>query len=186
MENQIVKKILEDAESSASYIVSSAQKASEVRIAKVKAELDAEKEATISRVQKRSEQESIQRANLAKALERRNQLAQRQEAISQVFDGVRKSISSFPAKELQKLVGGLVTRFGKDGDTVIIAKADEAKLPASFFSGLKVKGLKREVSTKIASGIILENARTETRLTLDEILATLREKTELEVSRQLL
>ena len=183
--NEIVKKIIEDAEATAAKMISDAEAAVSERVEAARKELEKNKTATIERTKTRLKQEEAQKANLVKTQERKEQLAARQNAITQVFDIVRKELAGASATQLQKLVEALITKFGKDGDTVIIAKADDKKLPESFFKSLKVKNLKRELSGKIDSGIILENPRTETRLTLNEILETLRDKTELEVSRMI-
>jgi len=185
MENQIVTKIIEDAETTAAEMVEGAKALAAARVLEVEKRLEQGKADTIEREKARVAAEITRREHLAKSLERREKLARTQEAITQIFEGVAKGLSSGSDKDFQKLVSGLVSRFGKDGDTVIVAKADEKRLSDAFFKTLKVKNLKRVVSDKISSGIILENNISETRLTLDEILAELREKLELELSEQL-
>lgn len=174
----IIKKIAADVEAESAALVKQARSDADKRIAKAKADIERDAESALERARRRAEAVQRQAENQAKTANRREELLSRQAAIDEVFADVRKKLLGLSAKETQSLVDTLIKKYGKSGDTVVVSKADSKKIVAP-------KGFKLQASDKFEGGIVLENPNYERSLTLDELLASLRDGIELEVAKKL-
>lgn len=183
MENIVAKKIVEDAQVKSAEMIEKAVESASARFENAKSQIEAEQAIIAGRLKEREDLEKLRRENSAATIARKADLGNRQAIITEVFDTVKNNIEKASAKDFQKLIAGLIAKFGQAGDTVYISKQDDKRLPATFFSTLPQKNLKRIISDTAANGIIIENDNTETRLSLDDILKTLRSDIELDLSK---
>lgn len=108
-------------------------------------------------------------------------LEARQACVSAVYDGVRERILSASDKEYLALLQKLIVDACENGDEVIAAKADEKRVTAAWIKRVGESAKRKLTLAKtrgeFAGGVILRNAKYDRDLTVDEIVAELKERT---------
>ncbi|MEM0332472.1 MAG: V-type ATP synthase subunit E [Archaeoglobaceae archaeon] len=170
--DELVKKILEEAESEAKSIIDSAKAEANEILRKAREEAEKEAEAI-----KRQEISSI-------SLEmKRAKLNKQKEIIESVFNILRQRLKEMDQKNKIELLKKLIEKNAKPGMFVYSSKAEE-KLVKDIIKNLKLD-LKFAGNIECLGGIILEDPATKIRLnlTFDEFLVSLYEQKLSEVSK---
>ena len=154
MEN-IINKIKFDTEAEITAMLNAAKADAERRVERAKADIERDAESALERAKRRVEAATRAAEIQDKTASRREDLLARQAIIDEVFGEVQSKLLKLGAADKKKLVDALVKKFGSKDDKVVQA----------------------------GGGVVLENPKYTRSLTVDELLAALREKVELEVAK---
>ena len=182
----IINKILSDADTKCQSILDSANAqaqqiiaAAEASIMSDKAELDARIEAAAA--------ERIRKSVATAELDgKKYRLNAKQQLISRCYDLAYQQLSKLNDKERLAFVGTLLDKFAEQGETVYVTEKDGKLVTQKYLDGLN-KGLKLGKKYVTADGgILLEGNGYEKDLTLGRVIAYAREQTEGKVAAALL
>ncbi len=115
-------------------------------------------------------------------------LKRRQECVAAVYDNVRAKILALGDGEYLKLLGKLIAGVCSDGDEIVASKTDKRVTAAwvkKLSASLKKKLTLSDEKGDFDGGVILRNPKFDRDLTVDEIVAELRERTEAETVKKL-
>ena len=172
-EQQLTKKIINDAKKQAASLVATAE--SQARAQLVTAQKQAEQHQTAAlaaakaRLATRAEQQA--RANEVTLIKAR--INAQQKVLDAAFARARAQILGAPTAQVQSMVNGWIKQYAHDGDQIMVAE-NWAKLFPNY-----------PTTTAVESGIIITNAVYRIELTVDELLRELREQIALPVAQQL-
>ena len=182
----IINKILSDADTKCQSILDTANAqaqqiiaAAEASIAKDKSELDARIEAaTAERIRNR-----IATAQLDG---KKYRLNAKQQLINKCYDLAYQQLTKLGDKERLAFVGTLISKYAEHGETVYVTEKDGKLVTQKYLDGFNL-GLKLGKKSIVADGgIVLEGIGYEKDLTLSRVIAYAREQTEGKVAAELL
>lgn len=190
---QVVEKILSQAQAEADAIVKEAQD----KAAAQKAELDtelAEFDTKTKELAKDAAEDKLQRmlagARMSNAKE---MLAARVEILNDVFAQAKNAVNQLPDEAYLNLMTALVKKAVETGDEEVIVGKSEKRIDAEFIKkanrelGAGFKGNLRLADRKadIAGGFILSRGKVQINASTDVLIDRLRETMEIELSNQL-
>ena len=184
-EEQIIKRILDNANHKAEVMVFSAQQKADVQSLSVDGDSAQQHFRTVSEKKAvykiRLEQAlKVTKLNLRHETQKENLLL-----VDKAFEMAKKELMNLKDKDYKDLIKKLIQKHAENGDTVVVSKQDQTKLSAAFINSFKQK-LTRKVGTHTDGGIILQNKKYDKVLTFDRLLAMLREQIEIDIARTLL
>lgn len=181
----IINKILSDADEKCSRIVNNAeQAAAELKLqAENSAELD--RQALQIKVDSQTAERIRNRVATAELDARKYALDSKQRIISECYDRALKRLAALPAKEKQAFVTGLLKKYAEQGETVIAAKTDKDVITQKVLDEVNKKLVLSKSYHDEQGGVILEGVGYEKDLTLKRIVEYLREQTEGKVAAAL-
>lgn len=176
----VIEKILARASAEADKIKSAGKADADKRSAEAEAAAEAEKEAILTRG--RAEADAIRyREKLKAELDvRKNTLAEKRALLDRVYSGVREKLASLPESEKAELYAKLAASFGMTENVKVYASADMkafAEANAARWGGAYAGEIKG------SGGVLLSGERCDADLSLDAIVADLRERTESDAAR---
>ena len=154
MSNYIIEKMKSEAAAENKAILTNAKKEAQDRINRAKAEIEKATQSQKERAKRLSEQDHKIQEIIDQVAIRRHSIVYRQKAIDEVFALVEKQLRGMSTSDKTKLANGLKKKYATATDTV----------------------------TNVDGGIVIENKSYVRSLTLKELLAHLREETELQVA----
>lgn len=170
-ENYVTKKILEDARTQAAAIIKEAKAKATERVRNAKANLEQEEAYALEKAKIRAEQTALRQKVASEAETRRALAISKSQILDEVFSQVKCELSK--GAKYDSLVANLVKKNANRGDEVRVSK----QLPAELAEKLRLK----QIIDKNIQGIILNNAKYELNLTLDEIIKNFRSHSESEI-----
>ena len=112
----------------------------------------------------------------------------KQRIVAEVYEGVRERILKASSAEYLKLMQKLVVEAAEDGDE-IIAPAGDKRITAAWVKKVSTAAKKKlKLSSEkgdFEAGVILRNQKYDRDLTVDEIVADLKERTVAETAQKL-
>lgn len=185
-DNQIAKRIINDAQEIAKASVSEARVKAAYKLKSTQKKLEEEQEAKL-RAQKNLLDEQFERQNsIAEIEQRQHVLKDKFEILNKVFETVKDELLKLNKTAYTAFIKALIIKNCQDGDTVVVSKKDEKRLTAEFIKAagtLAKKKLTRSIGDGFDGGIILGNKNYDLPLTLDDILHNFRAKREAEVAK---
>lgn len=179
-----IRKIIDEAESRASRIVEEGRGEAE----RVVSDLSREGEENARKVKERI-------VTLASLESRKRVLAEKQRILGEVYQEVEKRIRNLNGKDYRGLVKKIILQSCETGEElVVVGKNDKKKIDQKLINGMNAELVKAgkkgklKLSSEPASipdGFILRSGRIEISNSWDNILRSLREKTEDEVIKLL-
>lgn len=174
----IINKILSDADEKCARIVANAEQTAAELKAQAENEAEAEKQALAARTEAVAAERVRNRVATAELDARKYALSCKQKLIAQCYDKALKHFASLPARDKQAFVVKLLKKYAEQGETVVAAKADKDVVTQKVLDEV---GKKLVLSNKYhgeLGGVILEGSGYEKDLTLNRIVEYLREQTE--------
>lgn len=186
---KIIDDILAQAKSTAAAIIAEAESEGNADVEKLREALEAKKREQIAEANRVADDAYAGQIKLAELEAGKVLLSAKQRCVSEVYDGVKKRILSAPDNEYLGLLQKLIADACADGDEVIAAEADGKRVTADFIKSVsKATGKKLTLSKtrgQFDGGVILQNAKYDRDLTVDEIIADLKERTVSDVVKKL-
>lgn len=183
---QIIQKILLDAQTNAQKKINSANVKAEETI--LKAKTDAEKEFNEAKaVVDENVELFLSRNNTAALMERKRRfLGSKQEMIDKVYTVVLKKLISMDKNDYLRLVERKINQYAEKGDEIILS--ENAPFGAEELINLNVcknLSLTATKTGKFSGGIVLKNSVCDKNLTFDTLVKELKNRTEAEVAVKL-
>ena len=186
MENNIVSKIIADAEEKAAAVIAEAENKALFIRQKTDSEIDALRAGAESEKKKRMSA-ALQAAEVKAALElKKAELGAEKSVMDVVFDGAKRRVRELNKKEYLKLVEAMLS-YAESGDTVKISALDKDVITESFVKKvadkLKIKLKLSKTYADITGGVILSGKNADKNLSIEADLKEIRELTEPEAAR---
>ena len=178
---KIIDDILSSAKKTAAAVIAEAESECNADVEKLRETLEAQKREGIAEGNRAAADAYAGQIKLAELEAGKVLLAAKQQCVGEVYDGVKKRILSAPDGEYLLLLQKLIAEACADGDEVIAASADGKRVTADFIKSVsKATGKKLTLSKTrgdFDGGVILRNEKYDRDLTVDEIVADLKERT---------
>ncbi len=176
----LLSKIILDAEAQAEEIKTTAEQASAVALDNAITSFNAEFEKVISKA-KTDGEEIITQAVLNAEIEARKILLKaKQEVLSATIERSLEKLMKLPDSEYIALITDMIARVADDGDTVIISRNDEKRLTAEVIAKIsKVIGKKLTLSNErgdFLGGVILSQNGLDKNMTLENELSEIKQE----------
>ena len=176
----LLSKIILDAEAQAEEIKTTAEQASAVALDNAITSFNAEFEKVISKA-KTDGEEIITQAVLNAEIEARKILLKaKQEVLSATIEKSLEKLMKLPDSEYIALITDMIARVADDGDTVIISRNDEKRLTAEVIAKIsKVIGKKLTLSNErgdFLGGVILSQNGLDKNMTLENELSEIKQE----------
>ncbi len=186
---KLIDDILSSAKKTASAMIAEAEAEQTRELENLRKELDAAQAESLKLAQKSADDYYSGQVKLGDLEAGKTLLRAKQACVSAVYDGVREKILSAPDSEYLALLQKLITDVCEDGDEVIAAKSDGKRVNAAWIKKVNAAAKKKLVLSKeqgdFAGGVILRNARYDRDLSVDEIIAELKDRTIAETVKRL-
>lgn len=176
----LLSKIILDAEAQAEEIKTTAEQASAVALDNAITSFNAEFEKVISKA-KTDGEEIITQAVLNAEIEARKILLKaKQEVLSATIERSLEKLMKLPDSEYIALITDMIARVADDGDIVIISRNDEKRLTAEVIAKIsKVIGKKLTLSSErgdFLGGVILSQNGLDKNMTLENELSEIKQE----------
>ena len=176
----LLSKIILDAEAQAEEIKTTAEQARAVALDNAITSFNAEFEKVISKA-KTDGEEIITQAVLNAEIEARKILLKaKQEVLSATIERSLEKLMKLPDSEYIALITDMIARVADDGDTVIISRNDEKRLTAEVIAKIsKVIGKKLTLSNErgdFLGGVILSQNGLDKNMTLENELSEIKQE----------
>lgn len=178
----IINKILSDADERCAKIISDAEKQAADALEAARHAVAQDRETLDARLQA-SREEKLRNARANAELEaRKYRLAVRRKLISDCYDEVYRRLATMNAEDRLDFLGELLSKYAEDGETVYVTAADAKQVSQLWLNGFE-KHLKLGAKRLRADGgLILEGDGYEKDLTLSSVVRYLKEQTETRVA----
>lgn len=181
----IINKILSDAEARCAEIKASAQAAADAAVKKAIAQTEQESKNADARIEKMRE-ESLRNAMSAAQLNaRKYALQQKQKIISSCYEKALQRMAESPADKRREFIAKIIRQYAEKGERVYICAADKDVVTQKFLDGfaLDLTLGKKYLSAK--GGVVLEGEGYDKDLTLEKLVDYVRGGTEAQVAHVL-
>ncbi len=187
--NNIIDDILNAANKAAADIISDAEaeeaeaeRAVREELEKARAEHDAETKTAADALY-------AGRVKLGELEAGKIMLKAKRDCVDKVYDGVRKRVLSMKDAEYLEFLGALIVRACEDGDEVVVSERDAKRANAAWLKKVATIAKKKLTLSKTCgefeAGVILKGATNDRDLTIDELIAELKDRTEADTARAL-
>ena len=181
----IINKILSDADAKCQEIIARAQAQAEQTKAIAKALSDAETQSVAKRLASLSAEREHNLKASAMLEARKYRLGKKQQLISRCYDKALATLKSLSGKDKEKFLAKLIETYADKGETVLICKADKDIVTQKFLDGFNKKLVLGKNFAEIEGGLILQGDGYDKDLSLTKVLAAIRNDTEASVANAL-
>ncbi|MBD5132759.1 MAG: hypothetical protein HDT28_09295 [Clostridiales bacterium] len=186
---KLIDDILSSAKSTAAAMVEEATREVDAEVAALRSSLDEKQKIEREEILGAAQSVYSGQVKLAELESNKVLLQARQDCVNAVYDGVKQKILSAPDAEYLKLLEKLIVSVCEDGDEIVAAKSDAKRVTAAWVKKVATAAKKKLTLSKEAGefsgGVILRNARYDRDLSVDEIVAELKEATIAETVQKL-
>ncbi|MBQ7227038.1 MAG: V-type ATP synthase subunit E [Clostridia bacterium] len=186
---KIISVILSEAKEEASSILANAEQARDKACAELSARLESENALKEKNAKVEAENVITRRLTVAGLDARMQTLSAKQAVISEAYELAFEKIKAVDKARYKALFAKLLASVAKAGDEIIVADSDKDVLDAKWLESVSVKlGKKLKLSScalDAKGGLVVSGTEIETDLTLETLVAEVREKREAEVLAQL-
>lgn len=179
----IINKILSDADDKCQKIVSAAEESARKLREKAEADAARDKQALSARVEAVTAERIRNRVSSAELEAKKYRLNAKQKLIAECYNKALKHLADLPAKEKQAFVVGLLKKYAEVGETVRISKRDKDVITQKTLDEANKKLVLSKLCHDELGGVILEGDGYEKDLTLSRIVEYLRTQTEGNVAK---
>ena len=182
----IINKILSDADAKAADILSAAEAQAQAIVAEAEQAIVREKVALDERLRVASAERQRNRQATAELDAKKYALLRKQQLITRCYELAYDRLVQMSEEDRLALIGSLLEKHAEKGETVYITQADAKGVMQTWLNGFD-KDLKLgKKYIKADGGVVLEGAGYEKDLTLKSVVKYLREQTEGKVAEMLL
>ena len=181
----IINKILCDADEKCQKLISTAEQKAEQLKAQAQAECEADKQAMLVKAQNAASERLRNRVATAELDARKYKLGAKQRLIGDCYDKALHRLADLPVREKQSFVLGLLKKYAEQGETVIVAKCDRDVITQKTLDEANKKLVLSKTCHNEQGGVILQGQGYEKDLTLKRVVDYLREQTEGKVAKSL-
>ena len=191
--DQVVQKILADAQAEAERIAAEAEQKEAVEQAKLNEQLAQYRKQTESLAKKAGEDEeshilAAARMDMAKQL-----LAEKRKILDEVFERARRQMTELPDDQYRHLCTKLMLQAIETGDEEVIVDKNERRINHDLINqvnqqlGPARKGMVRLSDERhdLGGGFILKRGKVKTNVSLEVLLDQVRKELEIELAKQL-
>lgn len=181
----IINKILADAEAKCTEILNVAKSQAEQVADSARQLSEREKQAVETRLEKLATERKGNYLATAQLEARKYRLGKKQELISRCYAMARQRLVDMSASQKAVFIGKLIENFAEEGEVVRISEKDRDVVTQKFLDGFDKKLTLGKKFIDADGGIVLEASGYDKDITLDKIVATSRESTEVKVAHVL-
>ena len=182
----IINKILSDADAKAADILSAAEAQAQAIVADAEQAIVRDKVALDERLRVASAERERNRQATAELDAKKYALLRKQQLITRCYELAYERLVQMSEEDRLALIGSLLEKHAEKGETVYITQADAKGVTQTWLNGFD-KDLKLgKKYIKADGGVVLEGAGYEKDLTLKSVVKYLREQTEGKVAEMLL
>ena len=182
----IINKILSDADAKAADILSAAEAQAQAIVADAEQAIVRDKVALDERLRVASAERERNRQATAELDAKKYALLRKQQLITRCYELAYDRLVQMSEEDRLALIGSLLEKHAEKGETVYITQADAKGVTQTWLNGFD-KDLKLgKKYIKADGGVVLEGAGYEKDLTLKSVVKYLREQTEGKVAELLL
>ena len=178
---KIIDDILSSAKSTAASIVAEATEATQAETAELRAELDKAQAESLEKAEDAALQLYSGQVKLGELEASKVLLRAKQACVAAVYDGVKQKILASSDAQYLKILQGYILSYCEDGDEIIAAKADVKRVTAAWVKKVATSAKKKLTLSSekgdFDGGVILRNKKYDRDLTVDAIVAELKERT---------
>lgn len=178
---KIIDDILQSARDNAAKMIAEAQAEVDGEIAALTEELKAAEQAELERYNAQAQAMYDGQVKLGELEAGKIMLKAKQDCVSAVYDGVRAHILKLPDAQYLKLLEQLIVPVCEDGDEIVACANDCKRVTAAWVKKLSTAAKKKLTLSnergEFAGGVMLRNAKYDRDLTVDELVAELKERT---------
>ncbi|MCH5156455.1 MAG: hypothetical protein J1G02_01095 [Clostridiales bacterium] len=182
----IINKILSDADAKAAEILSAAESSAQTIIDKAEQAIAGDRQALEQRLQTVAAERQRNRKATAELDAKKYTLERKQQLISRCYELVYDKLVHMSDEERQGLIGSLLEKYAEAGETVYVTQADAKFVTQVWLNGFEKNLTLGKKYIKADGGIVLEGNGYEKDLTLKSVVKYLREQTENKVVELLL
>lgn len=191
--DQVIQKILADAQAQADQIKLQAQKVVDAHNAQLQRELDDYNERSKELAQKASQDKKSRMLAAIRMEISRDLLTVKREILDQVFSKVAEKFKNLSDEQYRGLMAGLLKKSVETGDEEVIVDKNETRLDQEFIkninrelgNGFKGNLKLSDVHDDIKGGFILKRGPIRTNASLAVLIDQARKDTEIELAKQL-
>lgn len=180
----IVKRILDDAEGKAKYIVEQAEARVAMREKDEEKAIAAERNALDAKIVALGEERIANALASAKLEARKYKLNGKQKLIGECYTKAYKSLCEMDGEQTKALISSLLSTYAEKGETVYFAAKDVAVVTQAFLDSV-LTGLKLGGIVDIDGGILLSGEGYDKDLSLSKLVEYARNETETAVAETL-
>lgn len=190
---QVVEKILSEAQAEADKIKSEAREKAAGQEAELTAELENFRKETGTLAQKASDEKRRRMLASARMDTRKELLSCKVGLLNEVFDKARKKIKELPEEQYQEFVESLMHKAIESGDEEVVIGASEDRVNNDLIKHINRKlgpGFKGNLqlakdTANIDGGFILRRGKIQVNVSVDVLLAEAREQMEIDLATEL-
>ena len=185
-EQNIITKIISDAEARALEIVAGAERKADSDIDAAKALAEEARIAQLDSLKSRGEETLRRREITARLDSNKLLLAAKRQALDSVFEGALNKLCSLPAAEYTAFIDTLIKKYADDGDGIILSsrcacKNDICALPVIAEKGLRVS----EAYGSFAGGLILVGKGCDKNVTFEALVQAAKDEMQADIATRL-
>ena len=174
----IINKILSDADAKAADILSVAEAQAQAIIAEAEQAISNDRVALDARLQAISAERQRNRKATAELDAKKYTLFRKQQLITRCYELAYEHLTKMSDSDRLELIGSLLEKHAENGDTVYITQADAKGVTQVWLDGFDRQLKLGKKYIKADGGIVLEGEGYEKDLTLKSVIKYLREQTE--------
>ena len=174
----IINKILSDADERCAEIVADAERRAAQTVGAAEEAVKRDREALDGRLQAVL-QEKLRNARANAQLDgRKYRLEVRQRLVTECYDEVHRRLAAMNEEDRLDFIGELLSKFAEDGEIVYVTKADSKGVTPAWLKGFDKNLTLGSKYIRAEGGVVLEGDGYEKDLTVASVVRYLREKTE--------
>jgi len=188
---QVVDKILDDANKEARQIAEQAQEKLNAQQQELQNQLREHEEQTTSLAEKEANTQKQRKPSAARMNIAKQKLAEKRKILEKVFEQARQQFKKMPEHDYLELISRLLIKTVETGDEEVIIDKDESRIDQNFIKevnrklGTGYKGNLRlsEKREYLDAGFILKRGKVKTNLSLKLLLSQASDELEIELAK---
>jgi V/A-type H+-transporting ATPase subunit E len=190
---EVVEKILADAEADAEKIKKQADEKEAAEQAKFDEQLKEHKKQAKVLAEKLANEKKLHILAVARMDIAKERLAEKNKILDEVFDQARQQLQNLPDDQYRKLITTLMLDAVETGDEEVIIDKDEKRIDAALIEKVNSKlGSNRKGNLKLSQekmpvggGFILRRGKVKTNVSFDILLSRARKELEIDLAKEL-
>lgn len=190
---QVVNKIISEAQEQADKIVAEAKEAAEAQLVKLDAQVSDFRKETETLAAEAADDKKSRMLAMARMDIRKEYLAAKVGLLDKVFDQARQKICSMPDDQYRQLIIDLMVPAVQSGDEQVLVGNNETRIDTNLIKevnrklgpGFKGNLMLAKETAEIDSGFILKRKKVQVNVSAEVLIAKARETLEIELSGEL-
>lgn len=190
---QVVNKIISEAQDQADKIVSEAEKAAEAQLVRLDAQVSDFRKETEALAAEAADDKKSRMLAMARMDIRKEYLTAKVSLLDEVFDQARQKICSMPDDQYRQLIIDLMVAAVQSGDEQVLVGNNETRIDTELIKevnrklgpGFKGNLMLANETAEIDSGFILKRKKVQVNVSGEVLIAKAREELEIELSGEL-